>query len=210
MQSCYTAPEDIIIQPGATIGLKHKENSKDTVFSQNTFIRTGSIIYCDVTCGPYFQTGHNVLIREHTEIGQHVVIGTNTVLDGNIIIGSYVKIESNCYIPTHTIIGSRVFIGPGVTMTNDKYPLKMRDEYKPVGPIIEDEVTIGGGAVVVPGIRIGRGSFIAAGAVVTKNIPPMSLVTGVSSKVTELPKKLKEKNMALSWQKYLSANTVNS
>lgn len=205
MQGCYTAPEDIIIQPGAIIGLKYKENSQNTTFSQNTLIRAGSIIYCDVTCGSNFQTGHYVLIREHTEIGQHVVIGTNTVLDGNIIIGDYVKIESNCYIPTHTTIGSRVFIGPGVTMTNDKYPLKMRDTYKPIGPIIEDEVTIGGGVIIVPGIRIGRGSFIAAGTVVTKDIPPMSLVMGSAGKITVLPKELEERNIALSWQKYLLA-----
>ncbi|WP_419421106.1 acyltransferase [Legionella sp. D16C41] len=204
-QSCYTASEDIQIQPGAIVGLKYKENSNAVMLEQNTIIRAGTIIYCDVTCGAYFQTGHNVLIREHTEIGKHVVIGTNTIIDGNVIIGSYVKIESNCYIPTHTLIGSRVFIGPGVTMTNDKYPLKMRDNYKPQGPTIEDEVTIGGGAVIVPGIKIGKGSFIAAGTVVTKDIPPMSLVIGFPGKITNLPDELKERNMALSWREYLPA-----
>lgn len=204
-QNYYTAPKDIIIQPGAMVGLKYKDNANAASFDTKTLIRSGCVIYCDVTCGSFFQTGHHVLIREHTEIGKHVVIGTNTVIDGNTVIGDYVKIESNCYIPTHTIIGSQVFIGPGVILTNDKYPLKMRDTYKPMGPIIEDEVTISGGVVIIPGVKIGQGSFIAAGAIVTKNIPPMSLVTGASGKINVLPVKLKEKNMALSWKGYLSA-----
>jgi acetyltransferase-like isoleucine patch superfamily enzyme len=119
-------------------------------------------------------------------------------------MGDFVKIESNCYIPTHVTIGTRVFIGPGVVLTNDKYPLKMRDSYKPDGPIIEDGVTLGAGAVVCPGITIGRGSFVAAGAVVTKDVPPMSLVRGVPGVVMPVPENLRELNIALSWRKYLN------
>ncbi|MBF0293244.1 MAG: N-acetyltransferase, partial [Nitrospinae bacterium] len=138
-----------------------------------------------------------------TTIGNHVVIGTNTVIDGNVTIADFVKIESNCYICTHVTIGSRVFFGPNVTLLNDKYPLKMRDDYNPVGPIIEDDVTLGGGVVVLPGVRVGEGSFVAAGAVVTKDVPPRSFVKGVPGKVSPLPAKLQERNMALSWRKYL-------
>lgn len=201
----YEAPSDIIIQNGAIVGLKYKDTANAALFGSNTIIRAGSIIYCDVSCGPYLQTGHHTMLREHTKVGRHVVIGTNTVIDGTVTIGDYVKIESNCYIPTHTNIGSRVFIGPGVTITNDKYPLKMRDNYKPIGPTIEDNVTIGGGAVIIPGVTIGHGSFIAAGAVITKDIPPLSLVIGVPGKILPLPKELSEKNMALSWRAYLPA-----
>jgi acetyltransferase-like isoleucine patch superfamily enzyme len=176
---------------------------RPTLLGNNCRIRAGSILYCDVVCGDYLQTGHNVMIRENTIIGDHVVIGTNTVVDGNVEIGSYVKIESNCYIPTHVKIGSRVFMGPGITMTNDMYPLKMRATYQPLGPTLEDGVTIGGGVTIVPGVTIGEGSFVAAGTVVTKSVPPMSLVVGVPGRVSPLPEALRERNMALSWQKYL-------
>ena len=141
------------------------------------------------------------MIREKTKIGRYVVVGTNTVIDGEVQIGDFVKIETNCYIPTHVTIGNRVFIGPGVTMTNDKFPLKLRDEYVPLGPKIENGVTIGGGVTICPDVTIGKGSFIAAGSVVTKDVPPYSLAIGSPAKFKPLPEKLKEDNIALNWQK---------
>ncbi|MBF0633646.1 MAG: N-acetyltransferase [Nitrospinae bacterium] len=190
-------------QPGCVVGLKYREGCGPARIGKNARLRAGSIIYADVVAGDFFQTGHHAMIRENTTIGNHVVIGTNTVIDGNVTIADFVKIESNCYICTHVTIGSRVFFGPNVTLLNDKYPLKMRDDYNPVGPIIEDDVTLGGGVVVLPGVRVGEGSFVAAGAVVTKDVPPRSFVKGVPGKVSPLPAKLQERNMALSWRKYL-------
>lgn len=188
-------------------GIRFSENFLDgdfpTRLGNHCRVRAGTILYKNVSCGDHFQSGHNVIIRESTTIGNHVVVGTNTVIDGNVEIGDFVKIESNCYIPPHVKIGSRVFIGPGVTMTNDMYPLKMRSNYQPLGPILGDGVTIGGGATIVPGVSIGEGSFIAAGAVVTKNVPAMSLVIGVPGRISSLPASLRERNIALSWQKYL-------
>lgn len=191
------------VQPGCTLGLEYKAGCGPFQAGERATIRTGTIIYGDVTAGDYFQTGHNVMIREKTTIGDHVVVGTGTVIDGNVTIGSFVKIESNCYIPTHVTIGSQVFIGPGVTFTNDRYPLKLRDQYKPEGPVIEDGVTIGGGAVLCPGVRIGQDAFIAAGAVVTRDVPPRSLAIGVPAQIKPLPEKLDERNIALSWRKFL-------
>lgn len=198
------AGENCQFQPNTVLGMRYREDCKPFRLGKNGCIRSGSIIYGDVRAGDFFQTGHNVLVREHTIFGNHIVVGTNTVIDGHVVVGDFVKIESNCYIPTHVAIGSRVFLGPGVVLTNDKYPLKMRDQYKPDGPIIEDGVTLGAGAIVCPGITIGRGSFIAAGAVVTKDVPPMSLVKGVPGVVMPLPENLREMNLALSWRKYLN------
>jgi acetyltransferase-like isoleucine patch superfamily enzyme len=198
------AGDNCQFQSNTILGLRYKDGCRPFRIGKNGVVRSGSVIYGDVSAGDSFQTGHNVLVREHTVFGDHIVVGTNTVIDGHVIMGDYVKIESNCYIPTHVKIGSRVFIGPGAVLTNDKYPLKMRDSYKPDGPIIEDGVTLGAGAVVCPGITIGRGSFVAAGAVVTKDVPSMSLVRGVPGVITPLPENLRELNLALSWRKYLN------
>ncbi len=195
--------EDCNIQPNCIIGLKYRDDCKPVKLGKGSSVRAGTIIYADVETGVDFQTGHNVMVRESTKIGDHVVIGTNSVVDGQVEIGDFVKIESNCYIPTHVTIGTRVFLGPNVTLTNDRYPLKMRD-YVPEGPIIEDGVTLGGGVVVVPGVRIGADSFVAAGAIVTKDVPPGSLVVGAPGKITPLPDNLRERNLALSWRKYLN------
>ena len=203
-QPFYEGGEDCHIQPGCIIGLKYSDHCRPVCLGMGARIRAGTIIYANVHTGDDFQTGHHVMIREHTSFGDHIVVGTNTVIDGNVTVGDFVKIESNCYIPTHTTIGSRVFIGPGVVLTNDRYPQKMRNQYKPEGPTIEDGVTLGGGVVVVPGVTIGKGSFVAAGAVITKNIPPMSFVKGVPGQIFPLPEKLREFNIAKNWRKYLN------
>lgn len=204
MSEHYIAGNNLSIDANVILGYGTQNGLDLAKFGDNCIFRAGTTIYGSVEFGNYVQTGHNVMVRENTKVGDHVVIGTNTVIDGNVEIGDFVKIESSCYIPTHVKIGTRVFIGPGVVLTNDQYPLKLRDQYKPLGPIIEDGVTIGGSVTIVPGVTIGSGSFIAAGAVVTKDIPPMSLVRGVPGMISPMPEKLKEENLALSWRKYLN------
>jgi len=199
----FISGRNCVIHPGCIIGFKYKQECLPVRLGHDVTIRSGTIIYADVNIGNDFQSGHNVVIREKTNFGDHIVVGTNTVIDGNVTIGDFVKIESNCYIPTHVSIGSHVFLGPGVILTNDRYPQKMRDQYKPEGPHIKDGVTLGAGVVVVPGVTIGEGSFVAAGTVITKDIPPMSFVKGISSKIDPLPEKLKELNIAKNWRKYL-------
>ena len=191
-KGCFVA-KDVIL------GLRYKDKCKKVKIGNFAIIREKSIIYADVVIGNYFKTGHSVMIREYTRLGDRVVVGTNTVIDGNVTIGSFVKIETDVYIPTHTKIGNNVFIGPGVVMTNDKYPQRMRAQYKPNGPTLKDGVSVGGNATILPGVIIGRGSFIAAGSVVTNNVPAWSLAIGVPAKLKKLPKKLKELNRAKSW-----------
>ena len=197
--------QDCKIADGAEVAVAYSDDCGPVVMGDKAVIRSGAVIYCDVRIGDYFQSGHNVLVREKTRIGDHVVLGTNSVIDGNTTLGSFIKIETNCYIPTHVTIGDRVFLGPNVTLTNDRYPLRLRDDYEPEGPVIEDNVTIGAGAIVLPGVRICEGSMIAAGAVVTRDVPKNSLVTGIPGEIKALPEKLMEPNMALSWRKYLDA-----
>lgn len=198
----------VIIQDGSTVSFKYKPDAADVKFGNDVTIRMGTIIYGDVIIGDDVQTGHHVLIREKTEIGNHVIIGTQTVIDGQVKIGNFVSIQSQCYIPTHTTIGSHVFIGPGAVLTNDQYPLKMREQYKPKGPVIEDNVTIGARAVICPGVRIGTGSFIAAGAVVTKDVPPKCMATGVPARVKPIPTNLDELNMAKAWKKFFEGKAA--
>ena len=152
-----------------------------------------------VIIGDDFTTGHSVLIREETNIGNKVVVGTNTVIDGHVKIGNFVKLESNVYVPTHTEIGDHVFIGPNAVLTNDKYPQRMREDYEPDGPTLHDSVTVGANSTILPGVRIGEGSFIAAGSVVTKDVPEWSLAVGNPAEIKPLPDKLQERNRAKNW-----------
>jgi acetyltransferase-like isoleucine patch superfamily enzyme len=187
------------IQENVVLGLRYAEGCGPAVIGDRAQVRWGTVIYGDVRIGDDFKTGHSAMIRENTVIGNRVVIGTNTVIEGNVTVGDKVKIESSVYIPTHTTIGSEVFIGPGAVLTNDLYPQRLRDEYEPQGPIIEDSVSIGANATILPGVRIGEGSIIAAGAVVTRDVPPWSLALGVPARTEPLPAKLKERNRAKKW-----------
>lgn len=201
--AAFSAGEGSKVDANTTIGYGVTTPESRVLLGRNCTIRAGTIIYHSVRTGDYFQTGHNALVREKTAIGDHVVLGTNAIIDGNVGIGNFVKIESSCYIPTHVSIGSRVFLGPGVVITNDRFPLRLRDSYVPEGATIEDDVTIGGGVTLCPGVKIGKGSFVAAGAVVPKDVPPMSMVMRFGE-ITPLPDKLREPNMALSWRKYMT------
>ena len=75
------------------------------------------------------------------------------------------------------VIGNNVFIGPNVTFTNDKKP-RVSGDWTLLDTIIEDDVSIGAGSIILPGIKIGKGSMIGAGSVVTKDVPPNTVVAG--------------------------------
>ena len=190
---------DCVVAPQVVLGYRYNDQCGPTVIGARARIRQGAIIYGDVTAGMDLSVGHYAVVRERTLIGDQVVVGTQAVIEGNVDIGSFVKIESQVFVPTDTTIGSYVFIGPNVAMTNHRYPLRKRQEYQPVGPVIEDNVSIGAGASILPGIRIKEGAMVAAGAVVTRDADPWTLVEGIPGKVRDLPEQLHEENRARSW-----------
>jgi len=165
------------------------ENFRGTVIGRNALLRSGTIIYCDVEIGDDFQCGHHVLIREKTRIGSRVAVGTATVIEGNTTIGSEVRIQSLAFIPTNTVIGNGAFIGPHAVLTNDRYPPHGRPELR--GPVLKDRAVIGANATVLPGIVIGEGACVAAGAVVTRNVPPWKLALGVPARLQDLPEEMR-------------------
>jgi len=107
----------------------------------------------------------------------------------NIVIGKYCHINENVFIQGANI-GNFVMIAPNVSILNathnyknSELPIIMQGEEKNLNPIIEDDVWIGRNAVIMPHIKIGKGSIVGAGAVVTKDIEPYSIVGGVSAKL---------------------------
>nr|WP_319376937.1 acyltransferase [uncultured Methanoregula sp.] len=183
-----------IFEP-VTLGFPSRENMDKTGFTgsiigKNATLRSGTIIYCDVIIGDDFQTGHNVMIREKTRIGNHVAIGTSTVIDGKVTIGNNVSIQSMVYIPTDTRIGNHVFIGPNTVLTNDRYPPSYG---RMEGPLIKDRAAIGANATILPGVCIGEGALVAAGSVVTRDVPDRMLAIGSPAKMRDLPAPVAER-----------------
>jgi acetyltransferase-like isoleucine patch superfamily enzyme len=163
-----------------------------TIIGEKAVIRSGTIIYCDVVIGDHFQSGHNVMIREKTRIGDKVAIGTSAVIEGKTTIGNEVSLQSMVYIPTDTIIGNRVFIGPNAVLTNDRYPPTGIGGL--MGPEIRDGAAIGANATLLPGVCIGEGALVAAGAIVTRDVPAYTLAIGAPAKITDMPVNMIRKN----------------
>ena len=176
------------ISDRAVLSHEYADGESPTRLGDGATVRSGTVIYQDVVAGDGLITGHNALIRERTTLGDHVVVGTNTTIDGDTDIGSHVSLQTGVYVPTRTTIGDRVFVGPRAVMTNDPYPV--RTEVDLVGPTLEDDASIGANATLLPGVTIGSGAFVAAGAVVTRDVPPNKLAVGAPAAFRSLPERL--------------------
>ena len=141
-----------------------------------------------MTIGDRFQCGHNVLIREKTIIGNNTSVGTASIIEGYSSIGNNVRIQSIVFIPTNTEIADGVFIGPGVVLTNDRYPPTGKPELK--GPVLGEYSVIGARSIILPGIKIGKGAAVAAGSVVTHDVPEGKMAIGSPARVRDIPQEM--------------------
>lgn len=129
-------------------------------------------------------------VLQNVRIGKHCSIGGGTEIGRGTAIGDHSRIGANVFVPPNAQIGHHVFVGPGVTFTDDRLP-KVPDvgdpPYKAQPPIIEDFACIGAGAVILPGVRIGRGARVAAGTTVTKDVPANAMVRGQPGRFRTMP-----------------------
>lgn len=173
------------IDEGAVVGLPYDDWSEPAVLGDDATVRAKTVIYADVTAGDGLDTGHGAVVREHTSLGEDVLVGTHAVVDGRSTLGSRVSLQTGAYVPSETSLGDRVFLGPHAVLTNDPYPLRTGSDIE--GPTVEDDVSIGANATVLPGVTVGRGAFVAAGAVVTGDVPPERLAVGAPATHRPLP-----------------------
>ena len=172
---------------------RHEDLEYDGVtIGHHCVIRSEAVIYRDVVIGNYVRTGHKVLIREQCRIGSHVLVGTNVVIDNLSRVGNRVSIQSTVYIPTGTIVEDYVFIGPNAVFLNDRLPVRTTAPLR--APVIRRGASIGGNATILPGVTVGMGALVAAGATVTRDVPPWHLAIGSPARMQPLPKKLRRLN----------------
>lgn len=131
------------------------------------------------TIGKNVKIWNYAYVGPNTKIGDDTKIGSLAHVDYNVVIGRNCKIEGLAYIAPLSRIGDNVFIGPSACITNDPYPLSE----KMIGVVVEDGALICAGAVVRAGVVIGRNSVVGMGAIVTKNVPPESVVVGTPARV---------------------------
>jgi acetyltransferase-like isoleucine patch superfamily enzyme len=122
-----------------------------------------------------------------SRIGKNCNIGALVEIRKDVIIGDNCKIQAFVFIPEGIRIGNNVFIGPHVCFTNDKHPKAVGD-WELLLTTIEDDVSIGANATILPGITLGKECVIGAGAVVIKNVPPGCTVVGNPAKIIYDPR----------------------
>lgn len=143
---------------------------------EGTVVGCLCVIYAGVSIGRQCCIGDRAVIREGVRIGDCCVIGAGVDIQYGALIGDNVRIQSGAYIVGGTVIGDGTFIAPSVTSANDPHIARFgladyRDRGQ-VAPIIGRRVFVGVGAILLPGVNIGDGAVIGAGAVVTGDVPP--------------------------------------
>lgn len=182
-----------IVEEGAIVGQPprgHAPGEIVTIIGAGGVIRSGTVIYAGAIIGDGFNAGHGAVIRESNRIGDRCSVGTNAVLEPGNTVGSDTRIHSQCFLE-HVKLGERVFLGPGVVFTDDPHPMCPRYLDCVLGATVGNDVSIGGNATILPGIKIGAGSLVGAGAVVIRDVEEGVVVGGNPAQVLKHVKDLK-------------------
>lgn len=125
-------------------------------------------------------------IRHSAVLGAECTIGRGVFVDEGVELGDRVKVQNHALLYRPARIGAGVFVGPAVVLTNDPYPRAVTvdgarkdvGDWEAVGIVLEDGCSIGAGSVLLPGVTVGRWALVAAGSVVTRDVPAHAVTAG--------------------------------
>jgi UDP-2-acetamido-3-amino-2,3-dideoxy-glucuronate N-acetyltransferase len=149
-------------------------------------VHASAELEADVSVGPRTSVWNGAVLRRGATLGADCVIGRDAFIDEGVRLGDKVKVQNGALVYHGVTVGNGVFIGPGAILTNDRFPRSItatgelaRGDDWTVSPIeLAEGCSIGAGAVVVAGTRVGRFATVGAGAVVTRDVTDYALVVG--------------------------------
>ena len=185
--------EGVKVLEGAVVGKQptlsprstaKREPLPATVIGDGTIVSTGAIVFAGSNIGARVILGDQSCVRERVAIGDDVVLGRGSYVENDTTIGAMTKIQADAYITAYSTLEEHVFIAPCVVTTNDNWMGRTEKRLSEMrGPTIRRGARVGGGAILCPGIEIGEEAFVGAGAVVTKDVPPKTVVVGNPARV---------------------------
>lgn len=143
----------------------------------------GAVVFAGASIAAEAILGDQSYVRERSRVGAGSVIGRGSVVDNDVTVGARVKVQTSVYLTAFTTIEDDVFVGPGALTTNDDTMARHGDDTPLRGATLRRACRVGGGAVLTPGVEIGEEAFVAAGAVVTRDVPARAVVIGVPARV---------------------------
>jgi acetyltransferase-like isoleucine patch superfamily enzyme len=194
-----------IVHPGTVLGegvkvLEHAVVGKQPVLSprstakreplppaelgDGTIVSTGAVVFAGTRIGARAIVGDQSCIRERVELGDDVVVGRGVLVENDTTIGARTKLQAGAYVTAYSTLEDDVFVAPCVVTTNDNLMGRTERRHELIaGPTIRRGARVGGGAILCPGVEIGEEAFVGAGAVVTKDVPPRTVVVGNPARV---------------------------
>lgn len=124
-----------------------------------------------------------VVVLPGAKIGQDSNICSHCLIENDVVIGDRVTVKSGVQLWDGLRVGDDVFIGPNASFANDRFPRSKKTPEKFLQTVLESGASIGAGATILPGITIGGNAMVAAGAVVTRSVPPNAIVVGNPAKI---------------------------
>jgi acetyltransferase-like isoleucine patch superfamily enzyme len=184
--------DDVVVQDGAVLGKAAVKAPHSTapehpagklLIGSGAMICTGAVVFAGARIGPRAIIRDQAHIREGAHIGERTVIGRGSAVGADARIGARVRTQTNVWLTSWTMVEDDVFVGPGVVTMNDDTMARLPSSAQLFAPTLRRACRIGGGVLITPGVEVGTEAFVAAGAVVTRNVPPRAVVKGVPARV---------------------------
>ena len=171
-------------RPAVTSTVQPPADLPSLVIGDGTSIGAGAVVYAGTRIGKQCLLGDHAFVREGCQIGDRVIIGTHVTVEQEVSIGSDSKLQTGAYIAAWTTIEENCFIAPCVVTSNDNFMGRTEARFaQRGGPIIRRGARVGANVTLLPNIEIGAEAFVAAGSVVTRDVPPGKLVMGSPARV---------------------------
>ena len=151
-------------------------------------VGAGAVVLAGARIGDGVVIGDQAHVRERSSIGAASVVGRAVSVENDVTIGARVRLQTNAYITAWSVVEDDVFVAPAVVLTNDPTAGRRRAGQELRGATLRRACRIGAGAVLLPGVEVGEEAFVAAGAVVTADVPARAVVMGIPARaVREVP-----------------------
>ncbi|WML46859.1 DapH/DapD/GlmU-related protein [Neobacillus sp. PS3-34] len=174
-------------KPAKTSTVKLSDDIPALEIGEEVTIGANCVVYRGAKIGSSTLIADLASVRENVEIGNFVIVGRGVTVENYVKIGDRTKIQSNSYITAYTTLEERVFIAPCVTTTNDNFMGRTEERFDKIkGATVKKGARVGGASIILPGIVIEEETFVAAGALVTKDTEPKTLIKGVPAKFVRM------------------------